>query len=33
MGFMDKIKDALFEEVEEEVEEKPIKPKKEKVKK
>ena len=33
MGVMDKIKDALFEEVEEEVEEKPIKPKKEKVKK
>ena len=32
MGFMDKIKDALFEEVEEEVEEKPVKPKKEKVK-
>ncbi len=33
MGFVDKIKNALFEEVEEEVEEKPEKPKKEKVKK
>lgn len=34
MGLMDKLKNALFEEVEEEVEEdKPVKPKKEKVKK
>ena len=33
MGFVDKIKNALFEEVEEEIEEKEEKPKKEKVKK
>jgi len=31
MGLMDKLKNALFEEVEEEVEDKPVKPKKEKV--
>ncbi len=33
MGLMDKLKNALFEEVEEEVEDKPVKPKKEKVEK
>ena len=31
MGLFDKLKDALFEEVEEEVEEKPVEPKKESI--